>query len=115
MQPVVSPMQGTVVSIDVAAGDVVRVGQPLVVLESMKMEHVIAAAWSGTVTAIAIAVGDTVMADDLLLSVAPGGADADHAHAADATIAADHVRADLAEVVERHDIGLDARRPDVVE
>src|SRR3954468_299686 len=115
MQPVASPMQGTVVSIDVAAGDVVRVGQPLVVLESMKMEHVIAAEWSGTVTAIAVAVGDTVMADDVLLAVEPGAGDADHAHAVDATIAADSVRADLAEVAERHDVGLDARRRDAVE
>src|SRR3954451_8141984 len=98
MQPVVSPMQGTVVSIDVAAGDVVRVGQSLVVLESMKMEHVIAAEWSGTVTSIAIAVGDTVMTDDLLLAVEPGAGASDRVHAADATVAPDHVRGDLAEV-----------------
>lgn len=41
--PVVSPMQGTVVSIEVAAGDAVSPGQPLVIIESMKMEHVVEA------------------------------------------------------------------------
>ena len=67
MQPVASPMQGTVVSIDVAAGDVVRVGQQLVVLESMKMEHVDRGRVVGRrSTAIAIAVGETVMPGDPL-------------------------------------------------
>ncbi|MFL6205000.1 MAG: acetyl-CoA carboxylase biotin carboxyl carrier protein subunit, partial [Acidimicrobiales bacterium] len=55
-----SPMQGTVVSIDVAAGDAVQRGQQLLVLESMKMEHVLVAAAAGVVTRITAAVGDTV-------------------------------------------------------
>src|SRR5438105_15386245 len=103
-------MQGTVVSIDVGAGDVVRAGQQLVVLESMKMEHVIAAGSSGVVLSVPIAVGDTVMPGDPLAFV----------EAADATITTDavaadrtdldHVRHDLAEAVERHDVGLDHRR-----
>src|SRR5436190_992004 len=49
MPSVAAPMQGTVVSIDVSEGDVVRKGQQLVVLESMKMEHVIAADVAGVV------------------------------------------------------------------
>ncbi len=114
VQPVASPMQGTVVSIDVGAGDVVRAGQQLVVLESMKMEHVITAEWSGVVFSIPIAVGDTVMPGDPLAFVDA----ADAATTADDVVAAaidlDHVRADLAEVSERHDIGLDHRRPDAV-
>ncbi len=57
MQPVRAPMQGTVVSIDVREGDVVRAGQQLVVLESMKMEHVVAAEVAGVVTSVPIAVG----------------------------------------------------------
>ena len=69
MQPVGSPMQGTVVSIDVAEGDAVRIGQQLVVLESMKMEHVVAAEWAGVVTGIPIAVGETVMPGDPLVFV----------------------------------------------
>ena len=107
-------MQGTVVSIDVAAGDVVRVGQPLVVLESMKMEHVIAAEVGGVVGAIAIEVGQTVMAGDALLSVEPGEPGAGAEHTAEASVVPTSARADLAEVEERHAVGLDARRPDAV-
>src|ERR1700694_3163131 len=107
-------MQGTVVSIDVGAGDVVRAGQQLVVLESMKMEHVIVADWPGVVTSVRIAVGDTVMPGDPLAFVDA----ADDATVADDVpvdaIDLDHVRADLAEVVERHDVGLDYRRPDAI-
>ena len=114
MQPVVSPMQGTVVSIDVVEGDRVRVGQQLVVLESMKMEHVITAVSAGVIGPIPIAVGETVMTGDPLVfvEVVEGVADADEVVGA----AVDQVveRADLAEVVERHDIGLDHRRPDAV-
>jgi acetyl-CoA carboxylase carboxyltransferase component len=108
-------MQGTVVSIDVGEGDIVRVGQQLVVLESMKMEHVIAAEAAGVVTSIPIAVGDTVMPGQALVLVEAR----DDAVAADAvvesTIDLEHVRPDLAEVLERHDVGLDHRRPDAVE
>ncbi len=107
-------MQGTVVSIDVGAGDAVRVGQQLVVLESMKMEHVIVAEWSGVVTSVPITLGDTVMPGDTLAFVdaAEGATIAD-----DVVVNAidlDHVRGDLAEVVERHDVGRDQRRPDAV-
>src|SRR5690348_2808993 len=97
MQPVASPLQGTVVSIDVGEGDVVRVGQQLVVLESMKMEHVVAAAWAGTVTGIAVAVGATVMPGDALLLVEPGVGARTAEAAEGAAIDLDHVRADLAE------------------
>jgi len=114
MEPVASPMQGTVVSIDVSDGDVVAVGRQLVVLESMKMEHVIAAEWSGTVAGVAVEVGQTVMPGDALLLIEPGeGAVASDA-AADSSIDLDHVRADLAEAIERHDVGLDHRRPEAV-
>jgi len=107
-------MQGTVVSIDVGAGDHVRVGQQLVVLESMKMEHVVAAEWSGTVTAISIAVGQTVMPGDALILVEPGGGTGAVDEEQRAAIDLDTVRPDLAEVIDRHDVGLDHRRPDAV-
>lgn len=103
-------------SVDVGVGDVVRVGQQLVVLESMKMEHVVAAATAGLVTDVLIHVGDTVMPGDPLAVV-----DEDqHVVAEGAAVRADdvdldHVRADLAEVLERHDVGLDHRRPEAVE
>src|SRR3954466_5906552 len=114
MQPVVAPMQGTVVSIDVQDGDTGKVGQQLVVLESMKMEHVVAAESAGVVTSIPISVGDTVMPGDALVLVeARAGIDPPDV-VATAAVDLEHVRADLAEVLERHDVGLDHRRPDAV-
>ena len=114
METVVSPLQGTVVSIAVAAGDAVAHGQQLFVLESMKMEHVVASEWAGVVDDIPVAVGQTVMEGDVLARVTPG-AQASVASGSD-TVAVDldHVRADLAEVLERHDVGLDHRRTDAV-
>ncbi|MCU1352356.1 MAG: carbamoyl-phosphate synthase large subunit [Acidimicrobiales bacterium] len=106
-------MQGTVVGISVAEGDVVRAGTPLVVLESMKMEHVVDAAVDGVVTSIVVAVGDQVLADQALVLVAPG----EVAAAAAGSVAAvdpDAVRPDLAEVLRRQALTRDAARPDAV-
>ena len=47
-----APMQGTIVSIAVDEGDAVRAGAPVLVMESMKMEHVVEAATGGSVRAI---------------------------------------------------------------
>jgi acetyl-CoA carboxylase carboxyltransferase component len=107
-------MQATVVSIDVAPGDTVRAGQQLVVLESMKMEHVITAISAGVVTGVPIASGDTVMPGDPLVVVDADDSIAAEERSVDATIELDRMRADLAEVLERHDIGLDHRRDDAV-
>ena len=107
-------MQGTVVSIDVAAGDAVRAGQQLAVLESMKMEHIVASEWSGVVTGVSVSVGETVMPGDPLVTVEVGEPVAAPEEGGAAAIDLDHVRADLAEVIERHDVGLDHRRADAV-
>ncbi len=107
-------MQGTVVSIDVAEGDSVRVGQQLVVLESMKMEHIVAAEVAGVVRSVPVAVGETVMPGDALVLVEAGLDETDVTHVAAAEIDLDRIREDLAEVIERHDVGLDQRRPDAV-
>jgi acetyl-CoA carboxylase carboxyltransferase component len=114
MQPVRAPMQGTVVSIDVRQGDDVRAGQQLLVLESMKMEHVVAAERSGTVQAVRVSVGETVMPGDALAMIEPG--DVGEAVVAEpgATHDLTRIRDDLAEVLDRHDIGLDHRRADAV-
>ena len=55
-----APIPGKVVAVKVAEGDEVRAGQPLVVLEAMKMENELAAEWDGVVKAVHVAPGDTV-------------------------------------------------------
>ncbi|HWA48567.1 MAG TPA: acetyl/propionyl/methylcrotonyl-CoA carboxylase subunit alpha [Dongiaceae bacterium] len=55
-----SPMPGTVVRVMAAAGDAVRRGQPLLVVEAMKMEHTIAAHADGVVKQVKFKAGDSV-------------------------------------------------------
>ncbi len=66
----VNEIPGTVVRVDVAAGDRVVAGQRLVVIEAMKMEHVATAAVDGTVEAIHVAEGDYVDAHTVLVTLA---------------------------------------------
>jgi propionyl-CoA carboxylase alpha chain len=64
-----APMPGAVVRVDVAEGDSVLAGQPLLVLEAMKMEHEIVAPSDGTVSALPVGVGDQVDAGALLAAI----------------------------------------------
>jgi biotin carboxyl carrier protein len=54
-------MPGSVLAVHVTAGQAVASGDPVVTLEAMKMEHVVAAPAAGRVARIAIAVGDQVV------------------------------------------------------
>ena len=62
-------MPGQVIDILVQAGDAVTAGQPLVILEAMKMEIRVAAPADGTVGAIFVQKGETVERDQQLLSL----------------------------------------------
>jgi acetyl-CoA/propionyl-CoA carboxylase biotin carboxyl carrier protein len=64
-----SPMQGTIVKISVAEGDVVAEGDLVVVLEAMKMEQPITAHRAGTVTKLAAEVGTTVPSGHVLAEI----------------------------------------------
>ncbi|MFE6505507.1 biotin carboxylase N-terminal domain-containing protein [Kitasatospora sp. NPDC057738] len=66
-----APMPGTVTVVKTTAGETVRKGQPLLVLEAMKMEHVIAAPHDGVVSELRAAAGATVAMEDLLVVVTP--------------------------------------------
>ncbi|MEN9911514.1 MAG: hypothetical protein RLZZ441_1082 [Actinomycetota bacterium] len=66
---VASPMQATVVKVEVAPGDAVIKGQTVVVLEAMKMEQAIAAPRDGVVAKVSAEVGTTVKAGFVLLSL----------------------------------------------
>jgi propionyl-CoA carboxylase alpha chain len=67
----VAPMPGNVVRIEAASGEPVRAGQPVVVLEAMKMEHQILAPADGRLTEVRIAPGDQVQAGDVLAVLDP--------------------------------------------
>ncbi|HSS09813.1 MAG TPA: carboxyl transferase domain-containing protein, partial [Acidimicrobiales bacterium] len=109
-----APLQGTITQIDVRPGDLAGPGQQLLVIESMKMEHVIAAESSGVVRRIPVAVGETVNPGDAVVIM-------EDVETVAAEVAAPEVvdlaaiRADLAEVKARHDLGLDAARAEAVE
>ncbi|MFJ6697859.1 biotin carboxylase N-terminal domain-containing protein [Streptomyces sp. NPDC091272] len=66
-----APMPGTVTVVKVAVGDQVSAGQSLLVVEAMKMEHVVAAPHAGTVVELDVKAGATVAMDQVLAVVAP--------------------------------------------
>ncbi|GAA1116081.1 carboxyl transferase domain-containing protein [Nocardiopsis composta] len=111
---VAAPFAGTVVAVEAAPGDPVRAGAPLVVIEAMKMEHVLPAPAGGTVAEVRARVGATVAEGEVLARLTPGDGPAGEAEAEPEAEPAE-IRPDLAEVIERHEIGLDARRPGAVE
>ncbi len=111
---VVSPMPGTVVVVTAVVGGQVRQGDQVVVLEAMKMEHVIVAPFDGVVAEIRVDRGTTVGDGEVLLLLDPADvAVLGVARAAD-TVDLDLIRPDLAEVLHRHAITHDAARPDSV-
>jgi acetyl-CoA/propionyl-CoA carboxylase biotin carboxyl carrier protein len=64
-------MPGTVIAVDVAAGDTVAAGQRLAVVEAMKMEHAVTAPVTGLVKDVLVGVGARVDLDALLAVVEP--------------------------------------------
>jgi acetyl/propionyl-CoA carboxylase alpha subunit/acetyl-CoA carboxylase carboxyltransferase component len=108
-----APLQGTIVSLAVAPGDAVRPGEPVLIMEAMKMEHVIAAEVAGVLTEFAVAAGDTVFEGAPLAFIEEGevavGTTARH-EASDP----DAIRPDLAELYKRRRFTTDEARPDAV-
>jgi acetyl-CoA/propionyl-CoA carboxylase biotin carboxyl carrier protein len=68
---VVSPMQGTVLKVEVSDGDAVEAGQLLCVVEAMKMENEIVAPHAGVVRDVSIAPGAAVGSGQLVCRIAP--------------------------------------------
>ena len=108
-----APFDAVVVGLPLEADAHVRAGAPVVVLEAMKMEHEVLAEVDGVVREVSVAVGEAVQEGQLLATLEP------RTHAAEAPEAQpddepEGERADLRTVRERHEIGLDPARPEVV-
>jgi acetyl/propionyl-CoA carboxylase alpha subunit/acetyl-CoA carboxylase carboxyltransferase component len=108
-----APMQGTVLAIGASEGDSVAPGQELIVMEAMKMEHVIAAPFSGVVRQITVNKGDTIAEGHPLLFMEEG-AGGSLSRIASAETDIEMIRPDLAEVLERHEVTHDGARPEAV-
>jgi acetyl-CoA/propionyl-CoA carboxylase, biotin carboxylase, biotin carboxyl carrier protein len=68
-EAVVSPMQGTVLKVEVADGDAIEDGEVLCVVEAMKMENEIRAHRAGTVAQLSVAAGDAVTSGQVICLV----------------------------------------------
>ena len=64
-----APMPGAVIRVEVTVGDEVSAGQPLLVMEAMKMEHTILAGADGIVAELPVKIGDQVGAGDVLVVI----------------------------------------------
>ena len=113
LTPLPAPLYGTIVSFEAEPGQAVAAGAPLVVIEAMKMQHVLEAPAGAIVRQWCVAVGSTVAEGDVLMLLAPAevaAADAGERGRQDP----DRIRPDLAESIARHAMGLDEQRPAAV-
>jgi len=108
-----APLQGTITSLQVAAGATVRVGEPILVMEAMKMEHVIEAHVGGILREFAVAPGDTVFEEAPLAFIEESDVAGSH-RADDEAIDLDHIRKDLQDLYDRKRFTTDEARPDAV-
>ncbi len=67
-----SPMPGRILSVNISVGDTVKKGQPIFILESMKMENTIASSIDGTVTSVHVGASDSVQHGQTLAEIAKG-------------------------------------------
>jgi acetyl/propionyl-CoA carboxylase alpha subunit/acetyl-CoA carboxylase carboxyltransferase component len=109
-EPLPAPTQGLVIAINVAVGDLVRPGQTVAVLESMKMEHLVEAIEGGRVLEIPVEVGQVLFEAEPVIFYEQ----ADVGDASDTKVEVidlDAIRPDLAEALQRVGLGLDENRP----
>ena len=105
-----APIQGTIVSIGVAAGDQVLKGQPIAIVEAMKLEHEIKADRSGIVRQVTMAQGDVVREGYPIVFVEEQEIEGTYA-GADTAVDLDHIRGDLQELYDRRAYTRDENRP----
>lgn len=108
-----SPIQGTIVSVDVSDGDEVTDGQQVAVVEAMKMEHVIAADHDGIVRKVTMNEGDVVREGYPIVFVEHAEISA-KGQTRDLEVDLDHIRDDLELTYQRHSYIYDENRPEAV-
>ena len=109
-----SPLQGTVLIVDVEVGDQISEGQRVALLESMKMEHEVLATSGGVITKVCIEIGQMVAESEKLFSYDARETPLANEVTTD-VLDLTYIRPDLAETIERHEIGRDHRRKSAVE
>tara|TARA_B100001540_G_scaffold44441_3_gene39535 strand:- start:2943 stop:4769 length:1827 start_codon:yes stop_codon:yes gene_type:complete len=109
-----SPLQGTVLIVDVEVGDQISEGQRVALLESMKMEHEVLATSGGVITKVCIEIGQMVAESEKLFSFDARETPLANEVTTD-VLDLTYIRPDLAETIERHEIGRDHRRKSAVE
>jgi propionyl-CoA carboxylase alpha chain len=65
----IAPMPGLLVRLDVGVGDAVQPGQPLAVVEAMKMENILRAEKAATVKSVEVKAGDSLAVDQVILEL----------------------------------------------
>lgn len=108
-----SPSAGVLVSLEVNEGDCVATGQRIAIVEAMKMELEIRAESGGIVRALAAQPGDSLNEGQALLFIEAAEGDS-AALEVEQSVDLGYIRADLAEVLERHARLSDERRPAAV-
>ena len=110
---IAAPLSGVVVAINVAVGDAVRAGAEVGTIEALKMQHAVVAVRGGVVRNIAASLNSVIEegAGFLTMDAVEGG---DEGADAATFVDPDMIRPDLAEVRERHALGLDENRPESV-
>lgn len=111
--PLLAPSAGVLVSWLVQPTDTIASGQTVAILEAMKMEFLVKATQGGRVEVLQAQPGAALAEGVPILFFTPLD-NIDALPADEETIDLAYIRADLAEVIERHAITLDARRPDAV-
>ena len=109
-----APIQGTIVSVKVQEGDAVAANQELVIMEAMKMEHVISASVSGIIRRVDVEEGNVIQEGHPLVFVEAADVDIAGSEASE-EVDLDHIRGDLQETIERRKWIYDENRPKAME
>ncbi|WP_306005520.1 carboxyl transferase domain-containing protein [Aquicoccus porphyridii] len=110
---VTAPMQGTILSVTSEPGAPVPSGGGVIVMEAMKMQHTIRTETAGRLREVFVSPGDTVFPGDALFAL-DHDADLEGAVQEETQIDPDHIRPDLAELLDRRALTRDEARPEAI-